>query len=481
MAAIGGRVAKTVSALAEAWCVRTGANSVGKALAVDELSNVWRGLPYRMPTDDNALANMVSRGLLSAEKAEVVAAGCAPVALASMRGVLEAFARVQATEIGADAARQLYGDGSAEAVMARLVAKRPLMFMNGNDSHLLRDGTSRGWGVPEPRAEYMDYDEMVYSALIGVSCVTPFINQGGRYNRGIFVGEDTWADEVEPLGVYVGMVGARFEVRGKMEFSYCGLAQDEAVPAAGYGDPSHPEYEASAQLNVLAAALGVARFPSYDEAVQGAARGAECGDVASHPDEALALLPEAVTTAVSRVLEQVPRFAPLRSSAVLDTLVYARRMAASALLFLREANARGAAAGQPAYCHVVGLGLGVWQVTDFQAQVFVDVFGAVLKAEALEHVGISCAGVGAGEVCGLGSTRVQFSKRDPAAKLKGEFADHVLVAMYAWDSNAYPGNEYWVGALSASGDPAAACCSAIPELQNPDVNPFVEGDNVVWL
>ena len=54
-----------------------------------------------------------------------------------------------------------------------------------------------------------------------------------------------------------------------------------------------------------------------------------------------------------------------------------------------------------------------------------------------------------------------------------------MVALFAWNGNSYVGNEYWAGMLAASGDPAAACCSFIPELLNPDINTSIAGDNLM--
>ncbi|KAJ3346762.1 hypothetical protein GGF32_007297, partial [Allomyces javanicus] len=66
---------------------------------------------------------------------------------------------------------------------------------------------------------------------------------------------------------------------------------------------------------------------------------------------------------------------------------------------------------------------------------------------------------------------LRASRDNPAALLPEPYRGKcLLVATYPWDANAFPGNEYWLGALAASGDPAAACCSLIPELQNPYIN-----------
>lgn len=49
---------------------------------------------------------------------------------------------------------------------------------------------------------------------------------------------------------------------------------------------------------------------------------------------------------------------------------------------------------------------------------------------------------------------------------------------YAWDGNSLPGNEFWAGALSSSGDPAAASSTQVAELHNAHINPTVCAENL---
>ena len=61
--------------------------------------------------------------------------------------------------------------------------------------------------------DYMSYDELLISALYAVACPTFFINNGERRNCGKQADAGTYESE----GVFVGLVGARFEHADKME------------------------------------------------------------------------------------------------------------------------------------------------------------------------------------------------------------------------------------------------------------------------
>lgn len=179
------------------------------------------------------------------------------------------------------------------------------------------------------------------------------------------------------------------------------------------------------------------------------------------------------------------------SNSAFDADMYKARIRVTAEILLLEAATRARTAGREAYVFAVGLGLGVWAAHASQPQLYVEAFAEVLGDDEL-------GGSGGGALDAIGtlefswvsppdSTRaamveagrrrgidVVFSKREPAAARSEEAGPRdgqLLVLSYAWDGNAFPGNEYWHGSLSGSGDPAAACMSTISELHNPVINP----------
>src|SRR5688572_24906514 len=105
--------------------------------------------------------------------------------------------------------------------------KRPFTFYLSCDDTLMRDGTRlKDWlkvGVEVDGKyisniylfvdnntrflEYLTYEELPISSLYAVASPTFFINNGDRRNCGKIGDAGTY----EPEGVFIGLVGARFE------------------------------------------------------------------------------------------------------------------------------------------------------------------------------------------------------------------------------------------------------------------------------
>ena len=309
----------------------------------------------------------------------------------------------------------------------RLIEKRPLVFMSGMDHTVLRDGTmvrcdpTEEWdqnGTDQQQlnkhltlADYLSYDEIMLSSLIGVSGPSYFINDGSRYNSGRPGEEGTF----EPRGVIVGLVGARFEREDRMDSVHILPAVEEP-----YQDPR-----------------------------------------------------------LSRIVQDF--FGVMKAeTSEFDAAMYKARMRITLDILLLEANDRAKQADKKAYTYIVGLGLGVWQHVAEQPVYYIEAFIQALEELSLPHIStLEFAWIKVPEDLQAAVSRaaakqgikVTFSQRNPAEKLD---SNELLVLSYAWDGNAFPGNEYWQGSLCGSGDPAAACMSTIGELHNPLVNPYID-------
>lgn len=354
---------------------------------------------------------------------------------------------------GSSIEQKLYAGMSEKAFVDRLLIKRPLMFMTAADSYLLRNGDQghggfESIGTNQERSplvlhDYLSYDEMQIAALLGVSVPTFFINNGNRNNNALPGEPGTYQEQ----GVYVGLVGARFEKPGLMEWQHMIITPQQNIAQNGYGqaaDPQHPK----TKLLYLWSQLYDESFVTFEQA---------------HADKS-------------------GRYISIGSNIYFDSTIYKKRMKMVIEPFLVDANERGKSKGKKVYCHVVGLGLGVWQKTPAQTKLMLEVCAEIIKTRNLSSVSDldfswfseswTCGGISNGGTFATehNAITIHFSKRNPADKLVNTDANKLLVAMYAWDGNAYPGNEYWAGYLAASGDPAAACCSTIAELQNPLIN-----------
>jgi len=354
--------------------------------------------------------------------------------------------------------KKLYENMTLVEFVDRLVCKRPLAFLTAADSWLLKDGQygAGGWdeiGTENEGSTYrvlklenlLSYDEIKIAALLQLSSPSVTINDGNRHNVGRKGQDGSYVD----TGIYVGAVGARFEMEGRMEYQDMLVTPDQNTEDAGYGLNNDKE----SVLKVFAKFYHMDNFHSYKEAKSN-----------------------------KKMYKEID-FSP----DLLNREVYTQRIQISAETFLIEAEHRGLTEDRDIYCHIVGLGLGVWQISSDQNEYFLRAWAQAIEQLKLSKVkDINFSWIAKNEKVSelqdgkqMQGIKIHFSKRNPWDPLPAEDQTKLIVAMFAWDGNSYVGNEYWSGYLSASGDPAAAACTTIPELLNPDINwKNIRGNNL---
>ncbi|KAJ3360149.1 hypothetical protein GGF32_008614 [Allomyces javanicus] len=391
----------------------------------------------RIPTKHNQMATFTS----SADRAIIAHAAKTTRILVSSRTItlIDAFLARKCRE-GSPAERELYKSMDCAVFIQRLIKCRPLIFINSDDTTTTRENvdlydSTKIWKSAEnrpaelPLSGYLTYDEMAISALLGVSTPTLFINDGNRRNCGRKGEPGTF----ERFGIYLAVVGSRFEVRDEMESRVMYGTVERPPPTKAELEPEWATFYDAEDKDRKVITL-------WDEGT---------------PDEP-----------------------------VFDETRYRRRMRTTFDLILAECVARSIEYGMPAYLRQVGLGLSCWQVHKAkQTDMYITEFIAALEASSCTPDQLACVDwtwipkptdvdVPSTVTTRCGATvEVRFSHDNPATLLPEPYRGKcLLVGTYAWDSNAFPGNEFWMGAREASGDPAAACCSLIPELQNPYIN-----------
>jgi hypothetical protein len=465
--------------------------AVKSGASIDELigrSDAFHNInPFRTVAKlDNRIKVIIAKGgETSAREVESHAAMVRSFAHHSIVPVIEDFITLKQT-LGNHAERAIFAGMSWRNFIQRCLVKRPVVFFMGHDHFVLPDGRDGAGGFeslsekPEDKLslhKFISYDEMLFSSLLSVSVPTHFINNGARNNCGRAARSPS--DHV-PIGYYVGSVGSRFERAGVMEYALMVVEPEQNTPSRGYGAEADPSLPHTRLLRLWARL-----YLGGDEAV----------------------LP--TFDAVNHLRKTDPRAFALRYveifnhgiTSFFDKLIYKSRMRLVVESYLLEANDRIASESAIpgsisfgksfSYVRVAGLGLGVWKIATEQSQLLVDVYADVIREVALPHISDiefyfrnapspTCGGVPHGEVfespMSGNKIRILYSKNEPADPLVEDrragmhSSNKVLVAQYAWDGNSFPGNEYWIGNLAASGDPAAACCSTIAELQNPAIN-----------
>ena len=252
-------------------------------------------------------------------------------------------------------------DENIQKFINRLLTQRPLAFLSRGDSYKLRHKDPSGNNITgegdyifdnigtdkESKIvkleNYISYDEMQISALLGVAVPTLFINKGSRGNLGIYNPKNEYTKK----GIYVGLVGARFEREELMEYQHILITETQNSTEKGYG-LSNNTYS---KLSIWEQFYGE-KFPTYEEAQKDTAK----------------------------YIRLKIEYTDIYTNEYFNASIYKKRINISILPFLMHANNIALEKGKNAYCRVVGLGLGVWAVdSKLQQKLMLEVYRDILN------------------------------------------------------------------------------------------------------
>lgn len=279
-----------------------------------------------LPTTENRISAIVARSSHSEKAAAQIfddAINTRIIVHQRVLNLINGFLNVK-IKFGSSLEQDLYTSMETKDFVRRLVLKRPLTFV-GRDGQLVQNALHQ-WPLvgkeheenPLLLKDYLSYDEIAIAALVGVSSPTYFINSGGRDNKG----KPGNAGGYTERGVYVGLVGARFEVPNQMESRFLIAHPEYCLTESGYGYHATPNTHDQAMLQIRAKFYGV-------------------------KDPKTGLFGFPVTTGIFQ--------------GILNLDLYKERVGLTLETFLLEAEGRGQEAGRKVHAFVVGLGLGVWQ------------------------------------------------------------------------------------------------------------------------
>eukprot|EP01084_Bolivina_argentea_P148905 260236_1 len=418
---------------------------------------------------------------------------CYPLLHGSVISLADHFLSIK-KEHGSEIEKKFYSHMTLVQLFDRLATKRCVVFYQTYDSYVLRNGSNGagGWnniGSNNENAEtspklndYLSYDELLLSSLCGISSPTHFINDGSRRNCG-----RVRKNSIYPIqGIYMGLVGARFEKNDVMEYSLMVVTNNQNKIENGYGKDNASSKNRKMIWDAFKKFYARKYFPTYTEINENYNNDNNIQN-RYYKDQGWGM-----------------------NNSFLDIEMYKQRIRISIELFLFDADNRAKQYKQlynvnaGAYCHIIGLGTGVWSFKkSIQDAIIVKVTYDIIKKTNLSN--IDCVYFSwMDEDCmddikdnllteniqnnqnifyinsfqGNNKIYIDCGKRAPADILSKKFENCLIVAMYAWDSNSFVGNEYYHGMLSASGDPAAASCSTISFVQNSEINKeYINGKN----